>query len=82
MAEPRAKDRATGVLLRMSVEDKARLRSEAEAQGVSLQVLLERRLLGKPDADNRPPGRVPRAQKEVLLEAKDIPNNGQLRMTG
>lgn len=68
MSEPRAKDRRAAVLVRMSVEKKALLIEEAAEAGISLQVLMERRLLGFEDAENRNPGRVPkdRNQKELF----------------
>lgn len=66
MPEPRAKDREAGVLLRMSQENKARLVEEAKEQGVSVQVLLERRLLGI-DAEDRKPGRVPKDRHPELF---------------
>lgn len=69
MSEPRAHDREAAVLLRMSREDKRQLVEEARAAGLSVQVLLERRLLGKHDADNRKPGRSPRDPELFAMPA-------------
>jgi hypothetical protein len=62
-----ADDRVTGVLFRMSHDEKAQLKTEAKALGITVQALLERRVLGKADAQPRQPGRVPAAQKEALF---------------
>ena len=68
MPEPRAKDRRAAVLVRMSEEQKAALVEEATQEGISLQILMERRLLGHVDANNRPAGRKPkdRSQRELF----------------
>lgn len=66
MSEPRAKDREAAVLLRMSVENKARLVAEAQDKGVSVQVLLERRVFD-PDAEVRKPGRTPKTRDPELF---------------
>lgn len=66
MPEPRAHDRKAAVLLRMSPEDKEHLLAEAADEGISLQVLLERRLLGKHN-DDRNPGRKPKDRHPELF---------------
>lgn len=68
MPEPRAKDRKAAILVRMSPEQKAVFVAEAQELGISVQVLMERKLLGKHDAENRAPGRVPkdRNQRELF----------------
>ncbi|WP_156393603.1 hypothetical protein [Nocardioides sp. Root140] len=67
MSEPRAKDRRAAVLVRMSEEQKALLVEEAAMEGISLQVLMERRLLGNADATNRNPGRIPKDRNQTEL---------------
>lgn len=67
MSEPRAKDRRAAVLVRMSEETKAQLVAEAAEAGVSVQVLMERRLLGQHDAENRNPGRIPKDRRQPEL---------------
>ena len=61
-----AEDRQTQVLFRMSHAEKAQLRKDADALGITVQALMERRVLGKVDAVGRPPGRKPRPQQEEL----------------
>lgn len=65
-AEPRAGDRATGVLFRMSHEDKAKIKARALELDITVQALLERIILGQERAVTRPPGRIPKMQKEQL----------------
>lgn len=68
-----AKDRQTSVLFRLSREEKAQLHEEAAGLGITLQALLERRLLGKLDATRRPPGRTPKSERdEPLIDAKEL----------
>lgn len=57
MASPQ---RETTVLFAMSRADKAALKAEAEALGITMQALFERRLLGRLHATRLPPGRAPR----------------------
>ena len=61
-----AEDRQTQVLFRMSHAEKAQLRKDADALGITVQALMERRVLGKVDAVGRPPGSKPRPQQEEL----------------
>lgn len=68
-----AEDRQTQVLLRCSHEEKAQLHKDAEDLGITLQALLERRVLGKHDAIGRAPGRKPKPeQDETLFEKKEL----------
>lgn len=60
MAEARAEDREVGVTFRMSRARRAKLRSEASAEGVSLQVILERRVFGDDVSEDRRPGPIVR----------------------
>ena len=46
--------------------DKAMLRERAEAEGITVQALLERAILGQEQAARRAPGRRPRTQREQL----------------
>lgn len=61
-----AEDRQTSVLFRMSHDQKTQLRRDADALGITVQALLERRVLGNHDAVSRVPGRKPRPQQEEL----------------
>lgn len=60
-------DRATSVLFRMSHADKAGLVRDSKALGISVQALMERRVLGRTDATTRQPGRTPRREEELPM---------------
>lgn len=60
-------DRATSVLFRMSHAEKAALRRDADDLGITVQALLERRVLGKSDAVTRHGARPKRAQEGLPL---------------
>ena len=60
MASPH---RETAVLFAMSRADKAALKAEAEALGITMQALFERRLLGRSHATRLPPGRPPKTRR-------------------
>lgn len=69
-----AEDRQTQVLLRLSHAERAQLHQEARDLGITLQALLERRVLGKHvDAAERKPGRKPKSrQQEALIDEKEL----------
>ena len=53
----RSNDRSAMVAFRLSFEDRAALRSRAAAEGVSVQTYLERVVMGRVNATDRPSGR-------------------------
>ncbi len=69
-----AEDRQTQVLFRLSHEERAQLHQEARDLGITLQALLERRILGKHvAASERKPGRKPTSrQQEALIDEKEL----------
>lgn len=69
-----AEDRQTQVLFRLSHEERAQLHQEARDLGITLQALLERRVLGKHvDAAVRKPGRKTKSsQEEALIDEKEL----------
>lgn len=60
-------DRATAVLFRMSHADKAAIQADAADLGISVQALLERRVLGYEDAVTRHGARPRRRSEEDQL---------------
>lgn len=65
-----AHDRQKGVLFRMSVEQRDQLHADAHALGISVQALLERRVLGVTDSATRRgvrSGRKSRGDEELPL---------------
>lgn len=59
-------DREDSVLFRLSRAQKQHLKHEAAELGISVQALMERRVLGIRDAEPHPPGRQPAMQRERL----------------
>lgn len=57
----------TTAALRLTHSEKAQLQAEADAEGITISVLLYRRAFGVPDA-NHARGRVPGAQQEALFQ--------------
>lgn len=60
-----AEDRETSILFRLSHAEKAAIRHEAAELGLTVQALMERKLLGK-EGVVRHGGRRPRPQQEML----------------
>ena len=61
----RSEVRSAMVTFRCSPSERAELRRRAQAAGVSMQAYLERIVLDRPDAQDRPSGR-PASQQEEL----------------
>lgn len=59
--------RTKSFLVRMTPEEHAKLLDDASAEGVTVQVLVERRLLGKKDAQVRKYGPRPRPRQREEL---------------
>lgn len=62
-----AEDRQTSVLFRLSHDERTKLRADAEELGITVQALLERRVLNKYVEGRRHGGRKPKdTQQETL----------------
>lgn len=63
----RSEVRSVMVTFRCSPAERAELRKRAGDEGISVQALLERLVLGRPDAQDRPSGPPRRHQQELPM---------------
>ncbi len=66
MSKLTSPDRQSAVLFRLSFEQRDQLRADARAMGITVQALLERRVLGIEDTRSRSGARSHRDQAERL----------------